>query len=508
MTNIAEALRVLLIEDNKEHAKLIERHISRGSRGAIELILEETLSAGLQRLRAGNIDALLLDLRLPDSSLEETLPRTLAVTPLVPIIVLSSLEDSEFAVETIHSGAQDYLCKSSLSDDLLIRSIRNAIERKRIESAATKAKEDAEAANAAKDRFFAALSHELRTPLTPALMICSSLEKNEKLDENLRESISIVRRSLEMEVTLINDLLDFTQLSQGEIALQRDCIDLRELLQHVIDLFVVNEAGSKQLRFESVFHAQEHHVLADAQRMQQVFANLCKNALKFTPPGGAITLRIFNPTPDCLSVEIVDTGIGIADAELSRLSTAFEQGKVSPLFGGLGLGLTVARSIVEAHEGTISIASPGPGKGATFRVDLKTCPPPINKKPVYPHHENGPLRILLVEDHAMTRQTLARLLSRKNYIVKEAVDVESAKQAAEQGTFDLLISDLGLPDGNGREVMHYVHARFGLRGIAFSGFGMEQDIEASHRAGFAEHLTKPVEWAVVDSAILRVTSAP
>jgi len=502
------ALTILLIEDNEEHAKLISRYLARAAQVRVDLLRETTLKGGLERLAAGAVDAILLDLRLPDSELHKTLPKVLAASRNLPVVVLSSLEDTAFALETVHQGAQDYLCKAHLSSELLIRSILNAIERKRIEQALIEAKAEAEHANTAKDRFFAALSHELRTPLTPALMICSSLEENQNLDESVRSALGRVRRSLDVEVTLIDDLLDFTRVTRGTLNLKKECLNVHTAIQDVVDLFVLSEAREKGVRLDCALVATEHHVTGDGGRLHQVFSNLFKNALKFTPSGGQISVKTFNHEAGKVAIEVADSGIGIDAAVLPRLFSAFEQCNISSYCGGLGLGLTVSRNIIDAHQGTLSAASPGLNLGTTLRVELGTClESSVKARTPVVDEETQVLRILLIEDHAMTRETLARLLTRHGHTVTSAGDVASAKSAAERDSFDLVISDLGLPDGDGRALMRYLKEQFHLPGIAFSGFGMEEDIVASCLAGFAEHLTKPVEWTSLCQAIQRTMRA-
>ena len=489
-------LNILLIEDDDAHAAIISRHVSKAKGVRLNLSHERLLADGLARLTSMSMDALLLDLRLPDSDLQDTLARTLAVAPHLPVIVLSSMEDLGLALEAVHQGAQDYLCKSRLSEELLVRALLNAIERKQTEAALTKAKEDAERANCTKDRFLAALSHELRTPLTPALMICSSLEENQSLDPEIRSSLQMLRRSVELEVTLIDDLLDFTQATRGRLKLFREVLDLHTIITEVTELFVVSEARNRNLEFGCHLQASEHHAFGDRARIQQVFWNLFKNALKFTPSGGCIAVHTQNPQAGRISIEVVDTGIGIDQNVKSSLFQPFQQGNIGPHFGGLGLGLVISRSIVEAHGGDISASSAGRDLGATFCVGLETCPPQpdIGGQQRTELKDRG-LRILLIEDDAATRDTLVRLLTRQGHAVIQAGNLATARAMADTGTFDLVLSDLGLPDGDGRDLMPYLKSHYGLHGIAFSGYGTDEDIARSMEAGFDEHLVKPIEWA-------------
>ena len=253
--------------------------------------------------------------------------------------------------------------------------------------------------------------------------------------------------------------------------------------------------------------------------MQQVFWNLLKNAIKFTPTGGRVSVRSHDEG-EHLVIEISDTGVGLASEHLERVFLPFEQaGRVNDArFGGLGLGLAIAKAIVEAHAGTIQATSDGPGRGATFRVELVSMPrppdtaqevgasaaPAAHQQPSAPAAK-GSQRLLLVEDHDATRQVLTRLLRRAGYQVTTASSVAAARESAEHGRFDLVISDIGLPDGTGVELMETFRAKYGLRGIALSGYGMEEDQRRTREVGFVEHLVKPVDFAQLRRAIERAT---
>lgn len=246
--------------------------------------------------------------------------------------------------------------------------------------------------------------------------------------------------------------------------------------------------------------------------MQQIFWNLLNNAVKFTPAGGEITLRTLSVGP-LVRIEIVDTGIGLANGELPRLFQPFEQGEQTKnrRFGGLGLGLSIAKNLVELHRGKLTAWSEGTNKGATFSVELPALVPASEPGGPASTSSSGlelPSRILLVEDHADTLQILSRLLQKWHYNVETASSVQSALNLAEKHPFDMLISDLALPDGSGCDIMAEVKARYGLRGIALSGYGAEEDLKASHRAGFEEHLVKPVSFPTLQKTIQRILSTP
>jgi len=231
--------------------------------------------------------------------------------------------------------------------------------------------------------------------------------------------------------------------------------------------------------------------------------------VKFTPEGGQISIRSANDDGH-LKVEITDTGVGIPPEVLPRIFNAFEQGEktTTRFFGGLGLGLSIAKAIVDLHHGSLTVSSEGKDKGATFTLELATVtaepePSPPSPGALTPSQQS--LNILLVDDHVDTLQTLTKLLRRLGYTVATATSVRTALDLAAKESFDLLISDLGLPDGSGLDITRQVRKLYALHGIALSGYGTEEDIRQSQDAGFAEHLIKPVSFAALREAIQQTT---
>ena len=382
---------------------------------------------------------------------------------------------------------------------------------------ARKAREAAEAANHAKDRFLAMLSHELRTPLTPVLNTVQALEDGGDLPGDLRAAIEMIRRNVELEARLIDDLLDLTRISKGKVQLRLETVDAHALIETALDI-CGDDIRAKNLTVATELRAAEHHLRADAARLHQVFWNLLKNAVKFTPSTGSITVRSSNPGPGRVRFEVADTGLGISAGNLPKVFEAFEQGSRAGL-GGLGLGLAITKAVVDLHGGTITADSAGPDLGAIFVTELATVPAPA-AEPAVSHPRNGRERpgeggvakpgngprVLLVDDHADTLRSMDRLLRLRGFQVCTASSVSTALQAAAAGGFDLLISDVGLPDGSGMDLMRELRARHGERlpGIALSGYGMEEDVSRSREAGFGEHLTKPVDMLGLEAVISRL----
>ena len=411
-----------------------------------------------------------------------------------------------------------------------VRVVGSAIDisdRQRAQQELETAHREAQAANEAKDQFLATLSHELRTPLTPILAVISRLEEDPRFGGQSDE-LAMIRRNAELEARLIDDLLDLTRITRGKLELHRRKTDARQVVQHALAT-TERELVEKGLRLEVWLAAESHRVAADAARLTQVFWNLLSNAVKFTPAGGKVSVRSrLEPGPSGrreLVVEVRDSGIGIEPDVLPRIFDAFEQTgrRITRQFGGLGLGLAVSRAIVNLHGGRLTAASEGRARGAAFTVRLPLVashedmeetgirfsrPRPDETGP-----EAGaqrPSRILLVEDHADTAEAMADLLRLSGHEVTIAGSVGEALAAAEAAgncsRFDLVLSDLGLPDGSGQDLMRELSRRHGLKGIALSGYGMEDDVQRSREAGFAHHLTKPVDRQALETTIRQVVS--
>jgi len=252
--------------------------------------------------------------------------------------------------------------------------------------------------------------------------------------------------------------------------------------------------------------AQQHWVDGDATRLQQVFWNLLRNAIKFSDEGGHIAVRSWN-SGERLLLEVGDDGRGIEPHMLTRLFEPFEQapdrGSSAAGVRGLGLGLPICRGILDQHDATIVASSQGPGTGARFVIEIGCVDRPTllpAPAPTPPPPSQETVRILLVEDHEDTADVFERLLRRRGYEVQVANSVQSAL-AVDRAAFDVLLSDVGLADGSGLDLMRTLRKTGQVRGIALSGYGTEEDVRASKEAGFAAHMTKPVNFGDLLEAI-------
>ena len=364
----------------------------------------------------------------------------------------------------------------------------------------------AQKASKAKDDFLAALSHELRTPLTPALAAATYLQDNtEKLPPEFAEDIEIIKRNVQLQARLIDDLLDLTRIARGKLHLEVEDCDAHTIVENALET-AGSAIAAKHLRVSSRLDAKRYHILADCIRLQQVFWNLINNAVKFTPQDGQIMIGTCNDKAGRFVFEITDTGIGIEPQRLASLFRPFEQAdpSVTRQFGGLGLGLAISKRLVDLHRGKIEAESRGRTFGATFKVTLDTLPD--GPSGVNLNHRIGgktskPLRILLVEDHQDTRRTLSRLLTHFGHNVVTADNVEDAMQIMGMNNIDVVLCDIGLPDGSGYEVAAQARANGHIKAIALTGFGTEEDVRRSKEAGFDFHLVKPINFQELQTVL-------
>jgi len=366
----------------------------------------------------------------------------------------------------------------------------------------------AEKANRAKDEFLATLSHELRTPLTPALASASFIAENiGEVPAKFTDDIHVIRRNVQLEARLIDDLLDLTRISTGKIEIHEQRVDAHAVARDAL-LIARSEIHRKTLKIATQWDAQDHFIWADPVRIEQVFWNLINNAVKFTGASGEISIQTWNEGGN-FHFAITDTGIGIEAARQENLFKAFEQGErgISRQFGGLGLGLAICKNLVELHGGTITVNSRGRGFGTTATVTMKyftedgATPAEVEPTSI---EQASQMRILLVEDHDDTRRVLARLLAHFGYEVTLSASVEEALQAFRSQTFDAILSDIGLPDGTGYDIITEAKRTGDVHAVALTGFGMSEDVRRSKEAGFDFHLTKPVDVAELRTVLRKL----
>lgn len=537
---------VLVVDDDARNLLALESVLSSES---FRLIKAQTGEEALLALMDGNFAAIVLDVQMPTMNGIE-LARMIKLrkrTQHIPIIFLTAhYREEEHAVLGYDVGAVDYLTKpinsavlrskinvfvdlftktralaemnrTTLAAEEALRvanmelAARNeALEREAQERdrriRAESAQAEAEEANAAKDRFLAMLSHELRTPLSPIIHAVTLLEEFECTD-SAREYIDTIRRNVRLEARLIDDLLDLARIRNGKLRLDMQLLDVHEVLRHALDICRA-DLTAHGLRVEERLESPEVHLRGDPARLQQVFWNLLTNAAKFSPKGSSVVIHT-SLEDGRVKVEISDQGVGIAPEKLGCIFDAFEQG-ARRSHGGLGLGLAICKALVDMHGGDITAHSEGINHGASFVVHLPHVhaakePSTIVPVPLPPCEG---FRLLVVEDHEDTLATLERLLTRRGYAVRTATTIAEALEVAAEYSFDVLVSDIGLPDGRGTDLLERIGQLRGVRppAIAMSGFGMEDDLGRSREAGFSEHLTKPVEFSSLHQAIGRIAT--
>jgi signal transduction histidine kinase/ActR/RegA family two-component response regulator len=388
----------------------------------------------------------------------------------------------------------------SLAEELAHRAAL-ALDNAGLYKSAQNARAESDRANRAKDSFLAMLSHELRTPLTPVLTSVYALEQSAGLPDELRASLQMIRRNVELEARLIDDLLDLTRVSKGKVQLNLEKVDAHLLLGNALEICQA-DIDKKNLTLKTEFSAENVALEADPARLQQIFWNLIKNAVKFTPTGGQLDIRTQNGDGE-LRVEVVDTGIGIDADILPKIFNAFEQGERSQ-FGGLGLGLAISKALVETHHGRLIAESEGRDQGSRFTAIFplaETAQAANESAASSDPAAHKSMRVLLVEDHEDTNRSLTQLLRRRGYHVQPAHSVQTALEAAAHEQFDVLVSDIGLPDGSGIDLMEKLRNDRPIFGIALTGFGMEEDLRRSYEVGFNHHLVKPVDLNRLDALI-------
>lgn len=390
---------------------------------------------------------------------------------------------------------------------LIALASRHAAERQAaLESLEEKSAELA-AASHAKDIFLASLSHELRTPLNPARLLATDSAGNRSYPPEARQAFAQIAENIALESRLIDDLLDLTRISRGILRMDTSTVDVHAILHEAIDV-VKPALAEKDISLAEELRATDIHATADAARLKQVFWNLLQNAVKFSESGGTITVTTVN-AGNRLEVRVCDTGLGMSPAEVGECFESFTQGDHRR--GGLGMGLSISRNIVELLGGAIVATSPGRGLGSAFTVSIPTVtdaaarPAPAASYSASPFEVRA-LSILLVEDHGPSRTVLQSLLQRRGHTVIAAANGGEALAAGRNHRFDIVVSDIGLPDQDGYQVMQSLRRLQPVVGVAVTGYGMHDDVRRATEAGFVAHVTKPVTMQQLNEALARATA--
>jgi signal transduction histidine kinase/ActR/RegA family two-component response regulator len=374
------------------------------------------------------------------------------------------------------------------------------------------ARSEAERAAALKDQFLASLSHELRTPLTAILGWVAVARNTPALPDELRRPLEIIERNSRLQAKLIEDLLDVSSIVSGKLQLDRQVLDAGQLLQNAVQA-ITPSASAKAIRLRLELPKAPLCVSGDPVRLAQVTDNLLANAIKFTPENGQVSV-LASALEKTLEIRVIDSGQGISSEFLPHVFDRFRQADAttSRRHGGLGLGLSIVRQLVELHGGTVRAESEGIGRGATFTV----CLPLSDEAPALSARgargtlspDLRDLRVLVVDDEADTRELLARVLERSRASVETVANAAAALASLRSRKPDLLLSDIGMPDMDGYTFIREVRAIYDLRAlpaIAITAFVRSEDRERALVSGFQLHMVKPIDPHALVRAIAKLT---
>ena len=491
---------LLLVVDDDDAGRFVKSQILR--RAGFEVLEESTGLGALDRVEQRSPDLIVLDVNLPDMLGFEVCRRIKAAAnaPAQVVQVSSTAISSEDRAAGLSHGADAYLVEP-IAPEVLVATVRAHLRIRRTELAlaqavarAQRAQEEAERANHAKDDFLAKLSHELRTPLNGMTGWLWHLRQSGVTESIRARALDGLERNVRVQKQLINELLDVSRIERGKIELDRSAIDLRALVQESVEA-VRAEATEKQLAVDLT--ASTALVLGDYSRVRQITDNLLNNAIQFTPPGGRIDVTV-SAFDGHAVVLVKDNGLGIDPQFLPHVFESFKQAPNSPGgHGGLGLGLAIAHQLVRLHGGRIEADSAGIGHGATFTVRL-----PLTERPAdgpapiadVSHVLDG-IRLLVVEDHVDSRQLLQAMLRSAGATVTGTNSGGAALDVLKVESFDALVSDIGLPDMDGLELLQAARtAGHTLPAIAVTAYSNTRDRERIRTAGFVAHVAKPVDY--------------
>jgi len=491
--------RVLLADDNAEMRSFIRRLLAADY--DVEVVADG--GAALDAMRRARPSLVVTDLVMPNIDGIALVKAIRADDSLrtLPVIVVTERGELDARVEGIEAGVDDYLVKPFSPRELRAR-VRAVLELARMREAverATGREEALKEANRKKDEFLSMLAHELRNPLAPltyGIHILGLPNATPELAARTRETLT---RQVQHLSRIVDDLLDVSRITRGKLSISRERVDLVPLVRQACeDRRATLEAEGISLELD--LPAVSVWSMADSTRLTQLLDNLLDNARKFTPAGGRVTVHVApHPNANDATIVVRDTGIGIESSLLPHVFDVFSQAE-QPLdrsHGGLGLGLAVAKGLVELHGGTIEASSGGKDRGTEFAIRLPTEPDamPLEATPVADLPPAKPLRVLIVEDNVDSAHILKTLLEYHGYQVSVAYNGPAGVSTAKSERPDVVLCDIGLPGMDGyavagalRQSPETVSAHL----IAVTGYGRESDKKRALESGFDTHLVKPV----------------
>ncbi len=526
-------LKILLVEDNPGDMVLLRETLREMTVANYQMTHVGTLSEAEIKLKKHPYDVVLLDLNLPDGSGLTNIARITGIAKDIPIIVLTGLKDELLAVDAVRKGAQDFLIKGDIHPDLFWRSMRYAVERKRIEEKLQKALKQAEAATKTKSEFLAHISHELRTPLNIILGMAELLYDS-NLTARQNEYVRLFKTSGETLLFLINDLLDLSKIEAGKMHIEQVPYDLHTLVTDILQFMKIT--AQKRLNKLDLHIDQDvpKYIKGDPQRLRQVIFNLVGNAIKFTYDGSialSLSLSGTSDPPSPIHFNIVDTGIGIPPNKLNSIFDAFSQADSSTArkYGGTGLGLTICRKLVELMGGTLTVNS-HEGRGSTFTFSLnhyevsseEALNTPIKsndarseKDSLQSFSNENPGRILIVDDSYDNRYLIKAFLSGFPCHFDEANNGKEALSLFQRQNYNLVIMDMQMPEMDGFDCCKFIRKFEGARKsekkvpiLALTAFSREEDKEKCLAVGCNQYLMKPVEKGQLLTTVLEMIQNP
>ena len=536
-------MRLLLVDADEDGVVLV-RGLIAGLAVPADVERAASFGVGLEKMTSRRYDAHLVACRLGTKSGVDLLRAYRESGGGGPVILIADEPERAEDLAAMESGAADYLVRDRLDATLLERSIRYAVQASRHAAGLRRVRDELETrvaertdaletmnealaaevaerrtaeralrgADRRKDEFLATLAHELRNPLAPLTSATEILSRTRDTPEQgarRERAEGVIERQVALMVRLIDELLDISRITYGKLELHREWVSLAAVIESAVETAGPLLLGRRQA-FELVMSETPVLVHVDPMRFAQVLSNLLSNAAKYTEPGGRIRLEAVRDGED-LVVSVVDSGIGIPAAHLAHVFTMFGQGHRAheAVYGGLGIGLALAKSLVELHGGSLTAASEGEGRGSVFTLRLacaaKDSAAPLAKQ-ASPGAIPSPRRILIVDDNVEAALTLAELLALDGHETHVAHDGPSAVEAARRLSPDVAILDIGLPGFDGFEVARRLRAEPELRGlllVALSGWVQPDDRARSREAGFDHHLAKPVQLKSLELVLLK-----
>ncbi|MEO8704156.1 MAG: response regulator [Kofleriaceae bacterium] len=491
-------VRVLNVNDRE-----IPRYVNEETlrREGFEVVSVASGAAAITAAATEDVDVVLLDVQLPDLDGFEVCRRLKAAPATANAIVLltsATFVTAENKVAGLDSGADGYLVQPYEVAELHA-TLRSLLRTRAAERRAQALAQELRSAMDVRDEFLAMLGHELRNPLATITTALHMIEQRRD-PEALERYLQILHRQTGSLTRIVDDLLDVARITRGKVSLHREVLDLRDVVDRCLQAAADDV---KAARHELVVSRPDEPVLVlgDLVRLEQVACNLVTNSIKYTPKGGQIRVQI-SAGPSA-RLDVIDTGIGMAADVCSRVFDVFVQAKqsIDRSRGGLGLGLTVVRQLVELHGGTVSAHSEGEGQGSRFTVDLPLAPEgsALAASSMTQLPRAGGMAVAVIEDNAEGRETLVEVLKLLGHHVEVAADGLAGLELVLRTQPDVALVDIGLPRLDGYEVARQIRQRATapVQLIAMSGYGRPEDRSRAEQAGFDLHIVKPVSMKLL-----------